>query len=198
MSCRRVDCSNTLCPQAHEWYKAALILISEFHELPAWSDLSLSKDDVEFVRAALDLAMAEASESEHVDDVLHQCTATCVIWLVQQTRVFHMGDWVVPSLASLVNLSFRGMNTFLQHQCPTIHTHRKLSQLHFHSSEEELSSRRRGAQWLSDCMTTNGLPALHPNIVAQLPPAEMDGPTELVKSQRAAGQGALWLNKSVT
>ena len=31
----------------------ALILISEFHELPAWSDLSLSKDDVQFVRAAL-------------------------------------------------------------------------------------------------------------------------------------------------
>ena len=158
----------------------ALILISEFHELPAWSDLSLSKDEVQFVRAALQLAVAEASESEHVDGVLHQCVAVCVIWLVQQTRIAHIGDWEVHSLASLVNLSFRGMHTFLQHQHPTTHTHCKTSQPQFHSPEEELYKRRRVAQRLSDVMVAGGLPSLHTNIVAQLPPALVVPPAGLV------------------
>ena len=183
MSSRGANLRNAcLSPRAREWYANALIFVSDFHQLPHCSDLRLSKGDVEFVRAALDVGVAEASKCEHIDDILHQCAATCVIWLAQQTRAEHTGDWVVHSLASQVNLSFRGMQMFLQYQHPITHT--KPFQLQFRTPEEELSKRRRGAQWLSDCMTTGGLPPLHPNIIAQLPPAEVEDPAELWRSTR--------------
>ena len=108
MSSSRANLSNTfLSPHAREWYAKALLSVSKFHELPRWSDLSLSEGDVEFVCAALHVASAEASNID---------ADMCVIWLVQQTRVNHIGNWAVPSLASLVNLSYRGMQAFLQYQ----------------------------------------------------------------------------------
>ena len=146
-----------------EWYAKALLSVTKFHELPRWSDLSLSEDDVEFISSALHVASVEVTSNIDAD--------MCVIWLVQQTRVNHIGNWVVPSLASLVNLSFRGMQTFLQHQS---------GQQNFRSSEEEVSRRRIGAQWLSECMVAGGLPPLHAKIIAQLPPTEVSDPTELI------------------
>ena len=83
-----------------EWYAKALLSVTKFHELPRWSDLSLSEDDVEFISSVLHVVSVEVSSNIDAD--------MCVIWLVQQTRVNHIGNWVVPSLASLVNLSFRG------------------------------------------------------------------------------------------
>ena len=108
MPSSRANPNNTfVSPHAREWYAKARLSVSKFHELPRWSDLSLSEGDVEFVCAALHVASAEASNID---------ADMCVIWLVQQTRVNHIGNWVVPSLASLVNLSYRGMQAFLQYQ----------------------------------------------------------------------------------
>ena len=175
MSSSRANPRTTfLSPNAREWYAKALLLVTKFHELPRWSDLSLSEDDVEFACTALHIASAEASNID---------ADMCVIWLVQQTRVNHIGNWVVPSLASLVNLSYRGMQAFLQYQSGGItNTPDKHSQQHFRSSEAEVSRRRMGAQWLSECMVAGGLPPLHPKIIAQLPPQEVDDPTERMES----------------
>ena len=180
MPSSRANPNNTfVSPHAREWYAKARLSVSKFHELPRWSDLSLSEGDVEFVCAALHVASAEASNID---------ADMCVIWLVQQTRVNHMGDWVVPSLASLVNLSFRGMQAFLQYQSGGI-TNTPHSQQHFRSSEEEASRRRMGAQWLSECMVAGGLPPLHPKIIAQLPPQEVDDPTERMESHSVQRDG---------
>ena len=184
MSSSRANLSNTfLSPHAREWYAKALLSVSKFHELPQWSDLSLSEGDVEFVCAALHVASAEASNID---------ADMCVIWLVQQTRVNHIGNWAVPSLASLVNLSYRGMQAFLQYQSGGItNTPDTYSQQHFRSLEEESSRRRMGAQWLSECMVAGGLPPLHPKIIAQLPPQEVDDPTERMESHSVQRDGAL-------
>ena len=54
---------------SNERFRQTMLLILEFRLLPSNTDLGLSSSDVEFVRVAHDVALAEASKAGHLGDI---------------------------------------------------------------------------------------------------------------------------------
>ena len=65
---------------ANERFRQTMLLILEFRLLPSYAELGLSSADVEFIRVALDVALAEASKAGHVGDIYDFSATVWAIW----------------------------------------------------------------------------------------------------------------------
>ena len=163
---------------SNERFRQTMMLVLEFrlhHTL-------LSQDDVEFIRVAVDVALAEAEKAAHVGDIYDMNPTTWGCWLVQNAYATRTGGWVVTSMQEQINLSFAGLYTFLQHQ-HALGLDRNLrdpltnrviqryklpvKKMNVPPRRDELFKWKKGARRLSDWMVAGGLPPLHPGIVAQ-------------------------------
>ena len=185
-----------------ERFRQTMMLVLEFrlhHTL-------LSRDDVEFIRVAVDMALAEAGKAAHVGDIYDMNPTIWAGWLVQHAYATRTGGWAVTSMQEQINLSFAGLYTFLQHQ-HALGLDRNLrdpltnrvirryklpvKKMNVPPRPGELFKWKKGARRLSDWMVAGGLPPLHPGIVAQAPPTPV---TELPPGadQAAAQRDAQW------
>ena len=166
---------------SNERFRQTMMLVLEFrlhHDI-------LSPDDVEFIRVAVDVALAEAEKASHVGDIYDMNPTTWACWLVQHAYATRTGGWAVTSMQEQIDLSFAGLYTFLQHQHAlgldrhlrdplTSRVIRRyklpVKKMNVPPKRGELFKWKRGAQRLSDWMVAGGLPPLHPGIIAQEPP----------------------------
>ena len=75
------------------------MLVCEFRtEWPTQS--LLSNDDVEFIRMAIDTALAMAEREGHTSDIYDLNPTTWSIWLVQHTIATRIGGWTTESPAA--------------------------------------------------------------------------------------------------
>lgn len=186
-----------------ERFRQSMMLVLEFrlhHTL-------LSQDDVEFVRVAVDVALAEAEKAAHVGDIYDMNPTTWACWLVQHAYATRTGGWVVTSMPEQINLSFAGLYTFLQHQ-HALGLDRNLrdpltnrvirryklpvKKMNVPPKREELFKWKKGARRLSDWMVAGGLPPLHPGIVAQEIPTIVTALPASGAEQAAAQRDQLW------
>ena len=63
----------------------------------AYNQSLLSNDDVEFIRMAVDTALAMAEREGHVSDIYDLNPTTWSIWLVQHTIATRLGAWTAES-----------------------------------------------------------------------------------------------------
>lgn len=181
---------------SNERFRQTMMLVLEFqlhHDI-------LSQDDVEFIRVAVDVALAEAEKASHVGDIYDMNPTTWACWLVQHAHATRSGGWSVDSLQAQINLSFTGLYTFLQHQhalgrdkslrdplSDRVIRRYKLpfKRMNVPPKREELFKWKRGARRLSDWMVAGGLPAMHPGIIAQeLPTVEAEPRTAAPSTAR--------------
>ena len=91
------------------------MLVHEFRtEWPTQS--LLSNDDVEFIRMAIDTALAMAEREGHTSNTYDLNPTTWSIWLVQHTFATRSGRWTVESLRQQQTLSFEGLYLWLEDQ----------------------------------------------------------------------------------
>ena len=82
---------------ANERFRQVMMLVREFRT--EWPNQSLlSNDDVEFIRMAIDTALAMAEREGHTSDIYDLNPTTWSIWLVQHTIATRIGTWTVESL----------------------------------------------------------------------------------------------------
>jgi len=94
---------------ANERFRQVMMLVLEFRV--EWSNQSLlSVDDVQFIRMAIDTALAMAEREEHTSDIYDVNPTTWSIWLVQHTIATRAGGWTAESVAAT--------ETFLQRVVP--------------------------------------------------------------------------------
>ena len=100
---------------ANERFRQVMMLVREFRT--EWPNQSLlSNDDVEFVRMAIDTALAMAEREEHTSDIYDVNPTTWCIWLVQHTIATRAGAWTAESPQQRQRLSFEGLYRWLEVQ----------------------------------------------------------------------------------
>ena len=100
---------------ANERFRQVMMLVREFRtEWPTQS--LLSNDDVEFIRMAVDTALAMAEREEHTSDIYDLNPTTWSIWLVQHTTATRVGAWTAESPQQRQTLSFEGLYRWLEVQ----------------------------------------------------------------------------------
>jgi len=182
-----------------------MVLVREFRvEWPAQS--LLSADDLEFIRVAVDVALASAVRNGHVGDIYDLNATTWSIWLVQHTKAVRRGAWEAESEAVQNVLSFEYLYHWLESQHerggrwsvhdPSTHLLLHRYRLPFKANmrippkSEELFKWRKGAKRLSDWMVDGGLAPLDPAIQNLLPPALVTAPP--LQAGREQARQTLW------
>ena len=176
---------------ANERFRQVMMLVREFRtEWPTQS--LLSNDDVEFIRMAIDTALAMAEREEHTSDIYDVNPTTWSIWLVQHTIATRLGSWTVESPQQRQKLSFEGLYCWLEVQ----HARGEARNLYDPSTRQllhryklpfkanmtipppknELFKWRKGARRLSSWMETGGLVPIATGIIEQQPPALVVAP----------------------
>ena len=179
-----------------------MMLVREFRtEWPSQS--LLSNDDVEFVRMAIDTALAMAEREEHTSDIYDVNPTTWCIWLVQHTIATRAGAWTAESPQQRQRLSFEGLYRWLEVQ----HARGEARNLYDPSTRQlihryklpfkanmvipppknELFKWRKGARRLSGWMETGGLLPIAAGIIDQQLPILVDAPP--LQSRKGAGKG---------
>ena len=170
------------------------MLVREFRN--EWPNQSLlSNDDVEFIRMAIDTALAMAEREEHTSDIYDVNPTTWSIWLVQHTIATRAGGWTAESPPQQQRLSFEGLYRWLEVQ----HARGESRNLYDPSTRQllhryklpfkpikanmvipppklDLFKWRKGARRLSSWMETGGLVPINTGIVEQQPPALVAAP----------------------
>ena len=189
----------------NERFRQTLFLIKEFRT--NWNRGNmLSSDDVEYLRVALDTALAQAELQSHVGDDYDLNPTIWAILLVQNLHAVRMGDWTVHTLADQLLWSMAGMYTFLEEMHSrgdwfyirdpatklVLHRYRLpfKSGMILPPKQNQAFRLRKGATRLSDWMEAGGLPALHPGIIALEPPKIVPPPP--LQAAREARRNALW------
>lgn len=189
----------------NERFRQTLFLIREFRT--NWNKgTMLSNDDVEYLRVALDTALAQAEQERHVGDIYDLNPTIWAILLVQNLHAVRMGDWAVHAVPDQVIFSMTGMYRFLEamHARGDLHVIRDPAtkevlhryRLPFKANmtmpprATELFKFRKGANRLSDWMEAGGMPALHPEIINLQTPKVV--PIPPLQAARAARRDALW------
>ena len=181
------------------------MLVREFRT--EWPNQSLlSNDDVEFVRMAIDTALAMAEREEHTSDIYDVNPTTWCIWLVQHTIATRAGAWTAESPQQRQRLSFEGLYRWLEVQ----HARGEARNLYDPSTRQlihryklpfkanmvipppknELFKWRKGARRLSGWMETGGLLPIAAGIIDQQPPILVAAPP--LQSRREQARAAMW------
>jgi len=191
---------------ANERFRQVMMLVREFrNEWPSQS--LLSNDDVEFIRMAIDTALAMAEREEHTSDIYDVNPTTWSIWLVQHTIATRAGGrWTAESLPQQQKLSFEGLYRWLEVQ----HARGEARNLYDPSTKQllhryrlpfkanmvipppknELFKWRKGARRLSSWMKTGGLAPIAAGIIEQQPPTLVAAPP--LQSRREQTRAAMW------
>jgi hypothetical protein len=190
---------------ANERFRQVMMLVREFRtEWPSQS--LLSNDDVEFVRMAIDTALAMAEREEHTSDIYDVNPTTWCIWLVQHTIATRAGAWTAESPQQRQRLSFEGLYRWLEVQ----HARGEARNLYDPSTRQlihryklpfkanmvipppknELFKWRKGARRLSGWMETGGLLPIAAGIIDQQPPILVAAPP--LQSRRDQARAAMW------
>ena len=190
---------------ANERFRQVMMLVREFRT--EWPNQSLlSNDDVEFVRMAIDTALAMAEREEHTSDIYDVNPTTWCIWLVQHTIATRAGAWTAESPQQRQRLSFEGLYRWLEVQ----HARGEARNLYDPSTRQlihryklpfkanmvipppknELFKWRKGARRLSGWMETGGLLPIAAGIIEQQPPALVAAPP--LQSRREQARAAMW------
>ena len=190
---------------ANERFRQVMMLVREFRT--EWPNQSLlSNDDVEFIRMAVDTALAMAEREGHVSDIYDLSPTTWSIWLVQHTIATRLGGWTAESPQQRQILSFEGLYRWLEVQ----HARGEARNLYDPSTKQllhryklpfkahmvipppknELFKWRKGARRLSTWMVEGGLVPLAAGIIEQQPPALVDTPP--LQSRREQARVVMW------
>ena len=190
---------------ANERFRQVLMLVREFRT--EWPNQSLlSNDDVEFIRMAIDTALAMAEREEHTSDIYDVNPTTWSIWLVQHTLATRVGGWTVESVRQRQKLAFEGLYRWLEVQyargeARNLYDPRTRQLIHRYKlpfkanmvippPKNELFKWRKGARRLSGWMETGGLLPIAAGIVEQQPPALVAAPP--LQSRREQARAAMW------
>ena len=190
---------------ANERFRQVMMLVREFRT--EWPNQSLlSNDDVEFIRMAVDTALAMAEREEHTSDIYDVNPTTWSIWLVQHTIATRVGAWTAESPQQRQKLSFEGLYRWLEVQ----HARGEARNLYDPSTRQllhryklpfkanmvipppklDLFKWRKGARRLSSWMETGGLVPINAGIIEQQPPALVAAPP--MQSRREQARAAMW------
>jgi hypothetical protein len=190
---------------ANERFRQVMMLVREFRT--EWPNQSLlSNDDVEFIRMAVDTALAMAEREGHVSDIYDLNPTTWSIWLVQHTIATRLGAWTAESPQQRQILSFEGLYRWLEVQ----HARGEARNLYNPSTKQllhryklpfkahmvipppknELFKWRKGARRLSTWMVEGGLVPLATGIIEQQPPTLVAAPP--LQSRREQARAAMW------
>ena len=190
---------------ANERFRQVLMLVREFRT--EWPNQSLlSNDDVEFIRMAIDTALAMAEREGHVSDVYDLNPCTWSIWLVQHTIATRAGAWTAESPQQRQKLSFEGLYRWLEVQ----HARGEARNLYDPSTRQllhryklpfkanmvipppkkEVFKWRKGARRLSSWMEAGGLVPIAAGIIDQQPPILVAAPP--LQSRREQARAAIW------
>ena len=190
---------------ANERFRQVLMLVREFRT--EWPNQSLlSNDDVEFIRMAIDTALAMAEREGHVSDVYDLNPCTWSIWLVQHTIATRAGAWTAESPQQRQKLSFEGLYRWLEVQ----HARGEARNLYDPSTRQllhryklpfkanmvipppkkEVFKWRKGARRLSSWMEAGGLVPIAAGIIDQQSPILVDAPP--LQSRREQARAAMW------
>ena len=191
---------------ANERFRQVMMLVREFRA--EWPNQSLlSNDDVEFIRMAIDTALAMAEREEHTSDIYDLNPTTWSIWLVQHTIATRAGGlWTAESSQQQQKLSFEGLYRWLdvQHargEARNLYDSSTKQRLHQYKlpfkanmvippPKKELFKWRKGARRLSSWMETGGLVPISTGIIEQQPPALVAAPP--LQSRREHARAAMW------
>jgi len=190
---------------ANERFRQVMMLVREFRI--EWPNQSLlSNDDVEFIRMAVDTALAMAEREGHMSDIYDLNPTTWSIWLVQHTIATRLGAWTAESPQQRQILSFEGLFRWLEVQHARgearnlydpstrqlLHRYKLPFKAHMviPPPKNELFKWRKGARRLSAWMEAGGLVPLAAGIVEQQPPALVDAPP--LQSRREQARAAMW------
>ena len=189
---------------ANERFRQVMVLVREFRI--EWPNQSLlTSEDVEFIRVAVDVALASAAADEHVGDIYDLNPTTWSIWLVQHAKAVRRGAWVVESEVVQERLSFESLYRWLEvrHERgdrwnvydpstrQLLHRYKlPFKAMRIPPKKEELFKWRKGGKRLSDWMVDGGLAPLDPAIQNLLPPALVTAPP--LQSQREQARQAMW------
>ena len=190
---------------ANERFRQVMMLTREFRN--EWPNQSLlSNDDVEFIRMAVDTALAMAEREGHTSDIYDLNPTTWSIWLVQHTIATRAGAWTAESQQQRQKLSFEGLYRWLEVQ----HARGEARNLYDPSTKQllhryklpfkanmvipppknELFKWRKGARRLSSWMETGGLVPINTGIIDQQSPILVDAPP--LQSRREQARAAMW------
>ena len=190
---------------ANERFRQVLMLVRECRN--EWPNQSLlSNDDVEFIRMAIDTALAMAEREGHVSDIYDLNPTTWCIWLIQHTIATRAGAWTAESPQQRQRLSFEGLYRWLEVQ----HARGEARNLYDPSTRQlihryklpfkanmiipppknELFKWRKGARRLSGWMETGGLLPIAAGIIDQQPPILVAAPP--LQSRREQARAAMW------
>jgi hypothetical protein len=190
---------------ANERFRQVMMLVLEFRT--EWSNQSLlSVDDVQFIRMAIDTALAMAEREEHTSDIYDVNPTTWSIWLVQHTIATRAGGWTAESPPQQQKLSFEGLYRWLEVQ----HARGEARNLYDPSTKQllhryklpfkanmvipppknELFKWRKGARRLSSWMEAGGLVPITSGIIEQQPPTLVAAPP--LQSRREQVRAAMW------
>lgn len=189
----------------NERFRQTMVLLLRFRS--EWPDRSLlSHDDVEFLRVALDTALAQASSEGHTGDIYDLNPTTWAIWLVQHAHATRNGAWTAESEASQRALSFEHLYRWLETQHARgeqmnlydpstrqlLHRYKLPFKAHMRipPQQADLFKWRKGAKRLSDWMQRGGLVPIDPAIQNLLPAALVEPPQ--LQSRREQARNALW------
>ena len=99
----------------NERFRQVMLLIRCFRM--EWQNRSLlSADDMEFIRCAVDVALASAVHEGHTGDIYDLNPTTWAIWLVQHVRAVRLGAWTAESESVRDLLSFENLYRWLAEQ----------------------------------------------------------------------------------
>ena len=190
---------------ANERFRQVMLLVREFRV--EWPNQSLlSNDDVEFLRMALDTALATAERDGHVGDIYDTNPTTWCVWLLQHTHATRNNGWTAGSVAQQTSWSFEALYRWLEvqhargeHRNLYEHSTRQLlhryklpfkAHMRIPPPKKELFKWRKGAKRLSDWMERGGLLPIDPGIVNQQLPVLVSALP--LQSRREAARAALW------
>ena len=190
---------------ANERFRQVMMLVREFRT--EWPNQSLlSNDDVEFIRMAVDTALAMAEREGHVSDIYDLNPTTWSIWLVQHTIATRLGAWTAESPQQRQILSFEGLYRWLEVQHARgearnlydpstrqlLHRYKLPFKAHMviPPPKNELFKWRKGARRLSTWMVEGGLVPLATGIIEQQPPTLVAAPP--LQSRREQARAAIW------
>ena len=190
---------------ANERFRQVMMLVLEFRV--EWSNQSLlSVDDVQFIRMAIDTALAMAERDHHTSDIYDVNPTTWSIWLVQHTIATRAGGWTAESMSQQQKLSFKGLYRWLEVQ----HARGEARNLYDPSTKrllhryklpfktnmvipppkKELFKWRKAARRLSSWMEAGGLVPIDAGIIEQQPPTLVAAPP--LQSRREQVRAAMW------
>ena len=190
---------------ANERLRQTMLLVLELRM--SWPNQSLlTSDDVEYLRTAIDVALASAKYNGHTASIYDLNPTTWAIFLTQHVKSMRKGSWTVETEAAQKMLSFEYLYDWLGEQ------HKRDDRFNVKDSatgqllhryklpykpnmiippeRKEMFKYRKGAKQLSDWMFEGGLAPIDAEIQKMEPAKVVERP--LLESNRETARSAMW------